>query len=1092
MKRLKLFLILLAVCSVFGANAYDFSKDGIYYNITGANTVEVTRNFLGSYTGYVTIPTTVTYGGKTYTVTAIGNDAFAFDIDSSKDGDSGYDPNDLKSVYIPNSVKRIGNSAFWGCYGLKNLVIPNSVNIIGEWAFAYSGLKSIKIGNMVSQIGDHAFANVELTSVTCMATTPPTIFENTFDSDCHAVLIVPTGCLDSYRNANYWKEFYRKDEASHFYDFYMDGIYYTITGTNTVEVAFETDAPLSTSTVNFSRPTYIGHVSIPSSVTFGGQTYTVTGIGYKAFNYCRDMTDITIPNTVTLIDIGAFDECSGLTSVTIPNSVTTINGAAFWDCTSMTSISIPNSVTEIGGTAFYDCSSLTSVTIPNQVTTISAMLFIGCSALTSVTIPNSVTSIERSAFSGCSALPNVIIPNSVTTIGESAFNGCSALTSVTIGSSVTSIQDKAFYNCPVLRDVKCKASTPPTMAAQTVFDDALYTDQTNMSALTVPMGSRSAYESANWWKDFMVIMEETYDFVVNGFYYRITGDNTVELTTKSEMGKTYSGNVTVPSSVTYGGKTYTVTGIGNMCFAWCSLTGLTLPSTITYIGESAFSMCSGFGNLTLPSSLTEIDAYAFALCSGLTSLVIPNSVTNIGKYAFNYCRNLTSLTLPSDLINLGKGAFNECSGLTTMTLPNTVTVIQGETFKGCSALTSVTLGDRVTNIYYQAFDGCSALTSVTIPATVTLIGSNAFNGCASLTSVNSLAVTPPTIYSSTFTSNHYSTVMLTVPYGSTSAYQAADYWKNFTTISEFREAYACYTPLNTTLTFYYDGQRASRLGTTYDLNTGANYPGWISDGTYPSVTQAVFDPSFADARPTSTSKWFNAMNSLQSITGLEYLNTTQVTNMSSMFYYCNSLTSLDLSSFNTSSVTTLAGMFNGCSGLTSLDVSNFDTSRVTALNSMFFGCSGLTRLDLSSFKTSKVTGMQAMFYGCSELTTVYVGKGWTTAAVTLFANMFMGCTKIRGEKGTTYDANHIDKAYAHIDGGPSNPGYFSEKPAGMPGDVNGNGSVNMDDLTALINYLLTDDATGINMANAANCDGNDGIGMDDLTALINYLLTDQW
>ena len=208
------------------------------------------------------------------------------------------------------------------------------------------------------------------------------------------------------------------------------------------------------------------------------------------------------------------------------------------------------------------------------------------------------------------------------------------------------------------------------------------------------------------------------------------------------------------------------------------------------------------------------------------------------------------------------------------------------------------------------------------------------------------------------------------------------------------------------------------------------------------------------------------MNSLQSITGLEYLNTTQVTNMSSMFYYCNSLTSLDLSSFNTSSVTTLAGMFNGCSGL--------------------------TRLDLSSFKTSKVTGMQAMFYGCSELTTVYVGKGWTTAAVTLFANMFMGCTKIRGEKGTTYDANHIDKAYAHIDGGPSNPGYFSEKPAGMPGDVNGNGSVNMDDLTALINYLLTDDATGINMANAANCDGNDGIGMDDLTALINYLLTSTW
>jgi hypothetical protein len=108
--------------------------------------------------------------------------------------------------------------------------------------------------------------------------------------------------------------------------------------------------------------------------------------------------------------------------------------------------------------------------------------------------------------------------------------------------------------------------------------------------------------------------------------------------------------------------------------------------------------------------------------------------------------------------------------------------------------------------------------------------------------------------------------------------------------------------------------------------------------------------------------------------------------------------------------------------------------------------------------------------------------------------MFMNCTSLVGGQGTTYDDSHIDKTYAHIDGGPSNPGYFTDKNAGLRGDVNGEGNVNMDDLTALINYLLTSNSTGINMANAASCDSPSSttVSMDDLTALINYLLTNMW
>ncbi len=280
------------------------------------------------------------------------------------------------------------------------------------------------------------------------------------------------------------------------------------------------------------------------------------------------------------------------------------------------------------------------------------------------------------------------------------------------------------------------------------------------------------------------------------------------------------------------------------------------------------------------------------------------------------------------------------------------------------------------------------------------------------------------------------------------------------------QAYACYTSSNTTLTFYYDTQRSSRTGTTYDLNTGINDAGWDSDGTRSNVTKVVFDPSFADARPTTTYDWFYGMQKLESITGMEYLNTSEVTNMSWMFTNCKKLTSLDLSHFN--------------------------TSKVTNMNSMFGACWGLTSLDFSSFNTSKVTNMNSMFGACTNLRTIYVGSGWSTATVTTSDQMFNGCNSLVGGQGTTYnDSNPMDKTYAHIDGGPSNPGYFTAKNAGLRGDVNGDGSVNISDVTALIDYLLTGNASGISLS-GADCNQDGNINISDVAALIDRLLIGSW
>lgn len=135
-------------------------------------------------------------------------------------------------------------------------------------------------------------------------------------------------------------------------------------------------------------------------------------------------------------------------------------------------------------------------------------------------------------------------------------------------------------------------------------------------------------------------------------------------------------------------------------------------------------------SVTIPNSVTSIGNGAFACCSGLTSVTIPNSVTSIGGFAFACCSGLTSMTIPNSVTNIGGSAFFCCTGLTSVTIPNSVTSIESSAFWGCSGLTSVKIPDSVTSIGQGAFENCSSLRSVTIPDSVTTLGSSAFDGCA--------------------------------------------------------------------------------------------------------------------------------------------------------------------------------------------------------------------------------------------------------------------------------------------------------------------------------------------------------------------------
>ncbi len=177
---------------------------------------------------------------------------------------------------------------------------------------------------------------------------------------------------------------------------------------------------------------------------------------------------------------------------------------------------------------------------------------------------------------------------------------------------------------------------------------------------------------------------------------------------------------------------------------------------------------------------------------------------------------------------------------------------------------------------------------------------------------------------------------------------------------------------------------------------------------------------------TSNVTGMNFMFSYSKATTIDVSNfdTSKVTNMSYMFYYSQA-TTLDLSNFDTSKVTNMSCMFSD-SKATTLDVSNFNTSNVTNMNGMFYN-SKATTLDVSNFDTSKVTNMSNMFYKATNLKTIYVSNKFNTDKVTSSTDMFSSCTNLVGGAGTKYNASYTDKTYARIDGGTTNPGYFTSK-----------------------------------------------------------------
>ena len=443
------------------------------------------------------------------------------------------------------------------------------------------------------------------------------------------------------------------------HDFEADGICYNITDATgkSVEVTYKG------STRNEFYNEYTGDITIPSTISYNGVTYNVTGIGEYAFYDCYGLTGISMPGSMTSIGNYAFMYCSRLAGITIPDGVTDIGEYAFYCCSELTDISIPGSVTSIGNYAFINCSNLASMSVEESNTiydsrnncnalieTATDNLVAGCMKST---VPNSVKSIGNNAFNGCDGLKSITIPSSVTSIGSSAFYGCDGLTGIRIPSSVTSIGSTAFNSCQNLESIVVEKNN-------TVYDS-----RNNCNAL----------------------IETATDKLLAGCM-----------------------NSSIPNSVKR---------IGYDAFYNCSrLTGIMIPNSVTYIDNYAFGYCTGLTSIAIPASVTSIDNYAFYGCNrleyfsvdedntvydsrdncnalietatdkllvGCRNSTIPGSVTSIGNNAF-YNNTLASISIPGSVTSIGNYAFYNCDALAGILIPNSVTSIGDYAFYSCNNL----------------------------------------------------------------------------------------------------------------------------------------------------------------------------------------------------------------------------------------------------------------------------------------------------------------------------------------------------------------------------------------------------------------------
>ena len=688
------------------------------------------------------------------------------------------------------------------------------------------------------------------------------------------------------------------------------------------------------------------------------------------FNHCESLTalDVSNFNTANVTTMGSmFNYCSNLESLDVSNFNTekvTYMAWMFADCSNLTSLDVSNfnttNVTDMGA-MFTSCSGLTELDLSNfdtSNTTTLELFFNKCSGLTSLDLSNFNTANVKnmdSMFSQCSGLETISTGNEWSTenieSGAGMFIGCTALVG---GAGTTYDENHVDY---AYAHIDGGSSNPGYLsgAGQAVPYAVLNEDN---SVLTFYYDDQKAKQNGMSVGPFTESSQKGW-YYQSEFIEQVIFDesfaNCTTITSTSWWFNACTSLTTITGLENL--KTDNVTNMSCMFYECYELTSLDLngfnTSMVTDMG-GMFYGCSGLTSLDVSgfnTSNVTMMANMFGGCSGLTSLNVSefdtSKATNM-SFMFSYCHGLTSLDL---------SGFNTAN-VTLMT----------HMFLDCISLKTIYVGEGWSTEKILSEED----------------GTGMFNGCTKLIGGAGTV----------FDNSHTDYTFAHIDGGLTNPGYFTD-----------KEPYAVLSENNTVLTFYYDNQKVTRSGMSIGLFTAADEREW--DEQCENIVKVEFDGSFANCTTiTSTSYWFYGFKNLTNIKDLENLKTDNVEDMSYMFFWCESLTSLDVSNFNTSKVTDMGALFWRCSSLTNLDVSGFDTSNATNMSEMFFDCSSLISLDVSGFDTSNATNIEGIFWNCESLTSLDV-SGFDTSKATDMSSMFYGCQSL-----TSLDVSGFDTSNA--------------------------------------------------------------------------------
>jgi len=730
----------------------------------------------------------------------------------------------LTSITIPQSVKKIGSYAFSGCSNLANVTIED-LETMGVDAFEECNNLRKVVSTRITPPTDFFYGFPSSTKDNAILYVPKgckAAYENAYPFRKFKEIVE---FLSPSRNVVF-ADVNTKQLCVDNWDRESDG---ELSTNEAASVSDIMDVFKGTSIRSFNELRYFtGLLKIDHEAFYGCSYLTsivipknVRSIGYASFAYCHDLKTVFIPNSVSTITSEAFNGCYNLGEVYIDratpiaidedvfsnrsNSVLYVPSGAkaayevanYWKefkeiremLPSSPNIPFADSYTENVclnnwdtnhdgelsqseaaavsdlGTVFKNNTDIVSFDELKYFTGISSIrerAFYGCTKLESVIIPNGVTSIGHSAFSGCN-LTSVLIPEGVTSIGNYAFNKCIKLRAASIPSTVVSIGDYAFYNCSNLEMVNVGMKKPVAITLW-VFSNRKY------ATLTVPKGSKTFYEAADYWKEFKNISAGMNITFADANVKKICIDNwdtdkdgylsVEEAAAVNNLGKVFSSNDKVQSfdELNY----FTgLTSISKSEFMNCtSLVSLTIPENVTIIGDMAFYGCRSLFSVNIPNSVISIGKNAFYGCEQLPSITIGNGVHSIGDYAFMNCEGLESLAFGNNVESIGNQSFYGCKKLSSVVLPPSVTTIGESAFLLCANLAKLELPPNITTIGKSAFYGCTALTNLTIPNSVTTIGDGAFCECG-LESIN-LGCNVEHIGAYAFRGNHLKNI-ITIP-----------------------------------------------------------------------------------------------------------------------------------------------------------------------------------------------------------------------------------------------------------------------------------------------------------------------------------------